>query len=130
MKIEDLAVRITQLDALVSLERSHAPLLHCCSFLLGRVVYMRCSDVVGWSFACLRKEILTCCVWFYWINQCIMWEIEKMKIKKQHNLLYKCMNLDALFISFQSQSAALKKNGPGESRPIQSNASKNLYKYA
>jgi len=29
--------------------------------------------------------------------------------KKQHNLLYKCINLDAPFISFQSHSAALKK---------------------
>lgn len=51
----------------------HTLLLHCCSFLLGRVVYMWCSDVVWWSFACLRKEML--CVWFYWISQCMMREM-------------------------------------------------------
>jgi len=106
---EDLAVRMTQLDVLVLLVHSHA-LLHCCLFLLVHVVHKRCSDVVGWCFACLRKDITTCCLLFNWINHGIMWEIEKIKMKKkQHNLLYKCINLDAPVISFQSHSAALKK---------------------
>jgi DNA-directed RNA polymerase delta subunit len=36
-------------------------------------------------------------------------KLEKNEDKKQHNFLYKCINLDAPFISFQSQSAGLKK---------------------